>query len=239
MSPTVTQEEAAEAREQVGPQVAGDAAPDAPDAVPGDVADAGPGEIVHAAFRGAVAAGAMTGMRAFTVSIGLVEEPPPRAILRQRAHGLMKRVPRRRRRAIQEAAHWGYGAFGGAVFGALPAGLRKRRWAGPAYGLAIWLGFEAGIAPALGLSQAKRPGRWSAPRSPPTTFSTASSSANCVPGRAGSAPKPARAPGDLHQPLGVGRFEAETPVEAVRVGRGEHDLPQPGNVGMGEQRARR
>ena len=42
------------------------------------------------------------------------------------------------------------------MFGALPRGLRRRAWAGPVYGLAVWLGFEMGIAPALGLSQAKR-----------------------------------------------------------------------------------
>jgi hypothetical protein len=42
------------------------------------------------------------------------------------------------------------------MFGALPRGLRRRPWAGPVYGLAVWLGFEMGIAPTLGLSQAKR-----------------------------------------------------------------------------------
>jgi hypothetical protein len=115
------------------------------------------GEIAHAAFRGAVAAAAMTGMRALTVSAGLVEETPPKAIIRQRAEGLIRRAPRRRRRAVIEAIHWSYGAAGGAVFGAMPASIRRRRWSGPVYGLAVWLGFEAGIAPALGLSQAKHP----------------------------------------------------------------------------------
>jgi hypothetical protein len=42
------------------------------------------------------------------------------------------------------------------VFGMLPGAVRRRRWAGPVYGLVVWLGFELGIAPALGLSQAKR-----------------------------------------------------------------------------------
>lgn len=42
------------------------------------------------------------------------------------------------------------------MFGALPRALRRRPWAGPLYGLAVWLGFEMAIAPALGLSQAKR-----------------------------------------------------------------------------------
>ena len=114
------------------------------------------GEVAHAALRGAVAAMAMTGMRAFTVNAGLVKQPPPQAIFRQKARGLMALVPRKKRRAAIELTHWGYGAAGGAVFGALPDGVRRRRWAGPAYGLVLWLGFEAGLAPALGLSQAKR-----------------------------------------------------------------------------------
>jgi len=34
--------------------------------------------------------------------------------------------------------------------------VRRRPWAGPVFGLVVWLSFELGIAPALGLSQAKR-----------------------------------------------------------------------------------
>jgi hypothetical protein len=116
-----------------------------------------PSEVAHAAGRGAIAAMAMTGMRAFTIDLGVVQESPPQAILRQRARGLLRRVPRKRRRAGIELAHWAYGAGGGAVYGLLPDRLRLRAWAGPAYGLLVWLGFELGVAPALGLSQAKRP----------------------------------------------------------------------------------
>jgi hypothetical protein len=100
---------------------------------------------------------AMTGMRAFTVSAGIVEQPPPQAILKQKAHGLVRMVPRKSRRAAIELFHWGYGAGGGATFALMPEELRRRRWAGPVYGLVIWLGFELGIAPVLGLSQAKKP----------------------------------------------------------------------------------
>jgi hypothetical protein len=113
-------------------------------------------EVAHAAVRGAVAAMAMTGMRAFTVDLGLVEETPPNAILKKKARGLIRQVPRARRRAAVELAHWAYGAGGGAVFGALPDGLRRKRWAGPAYGFGVWVGFEAVIAPTLGLSQARQ-----------------------------------------------------------------------------------
>jgi len=112
-------------------------------------------EVAHAAGRGTVAAMAMTGMRAFTVNVGIVEQSPPKAILKQKARGLMAVVPRKKRRAAIELFHWGYGAGGGAAFALLPDAVRRRRWAGPVYGLAIWLGFELGIAPVLGLSQSK------------------------------------------------------------------------------------
>lgn len=112
-------------------------------------------DVLHAAMRGAIAAMAMSGMRAFTVNVGLVEETPPEAILRRRARGLMRRVPRRRRPAVVQLLHWGYGAVGGATFGLLPRAVRRRPWAGPAYGLAAWLGFELALVPALGLRHAR------------------------------------------------------------------------------------
>ncbi len=101
---------------------------------------------------------AMTGMRVLTIELGLVKQTPPQAVGRQRARGaraLLRRAPRRQRRGLIEAAHWAFGAGGGAAFGALPGAMRRRPWAGPVYGLVVWLGFELGIAPALGLSQAK------------------------------------------------------------------------------------
>ena len=112
--------------------------------------------VAHASLRGVLGAMAMTGMRAFTISAGWVDEPPPRAILRQKSKGLFHVVPRKKRRAAMELAHWVYGAQGGAVFALLPDGLRRVRWAGPLYGLVTWAGFEGVIAPALGLSQASK-----------------------------------------------------------------------------------
>jgi hypothetical protein len=114
------------------------------------------GELAHAGLRGAIAAMAMTGMRAFTVDLGIVEQTPPEAILKQKARGLIRRVPKKHRRATIELVHWGYGAGGGAAFRLLPDEARRRAWAGPVYGLLVWLGFELGIAPLLGLTQAKR-----------------------------------------------------------------------------------
>jgi hypothetical protein len=113
-------------------------------------------EIAHGALRGAIAAMAMTGMRTFTIETGIVDEPPPEALFKQKARRLLRQVPRPHRRAAVELAHWAYGAGGGAAFAALPEGLRRRPWAGPAYGLVVWLGFELAIAPALRLSQVKR-----------------------------------------------------------------------------------
>ena len=117
------------------------------------------GDVLRGAAWGAVGAMAMTGMRVITTELGLVQQTPPQALKRQRARGvraLLRRAPRTQRKGLVEAAHWAFGVGGGAVFGALPGALRRRRWAGPVYGLAVWLGFEMGIAPALGLSQAKR-----------------------------------------------------------------------------------
>ena len=113
-------------------------------------------EVLHAAGRGSVGAMAMTGMRALTVSLGIVEQTPPQAIIKQKARGLLALVPRKRRRAAIEVFHWGYGAAGGAAFGLMPEEVRRRPYAGPIYGLVIWLGFEMAIAPALGLSQARK-----------------------------------------------------------------------------------
>lgn len=115
-----------------------------------------PAEVLHASLRGAIAAMAMSGMRAFTVDLGIVEQSPPQAIVRQRARGLIRRVPRKRRGATIELFHWTYGAGGGAAFALLPAAIRRQPWAGPAYGLLVWLGFETAIAPALGLTQATK-----------------------------------------------------------------------------------
>jgi hypothetical protein len=117
------------------------------------------GDVLSGAARGALGAMAMTGMRVMTTELGLVEQTPPQALARQRARGIravLRRAPREQRRGLIEAAHWTFGAGGGAAFGALPPAVRRHRWAGPVYGLLVWLGFELGIAPLLGLSQAKR-----------------------------------------------------------------------------------
>jgi hypothetical protein len=102
---------------------------------------------------------AMTGMRRLTTGLGLLEQPPPQAMAEQAPgfSALIDRVPPDRRDEVVELAHWAYGAAGGAIYGALmPARLRRTRWAGPAYGLAVWAAFEAGIAPLLGVEHARQ-----------------------------------------------------------------------------------
>lgn len=114
-----------------------------------------PGRALHSAARGAVAAMAMTGMRTWSVHAGLLEQTPPQALANQRrVHGWLRMIPRRRRRAVIEVLHWGYGAGGGAAFGLLPEAARRSAWSGPAYGVVLWLAFEFGLAPALRLKQA-------------------------------------------------------------------------------------
>jgi hypothetical protein len=112
--------------------------------------------VAHATMRGVVGAMAMTGMRNVTAGLGLLEEAPPRAILRETSKGLLHLVPRKRRRAVIELFHWGVGAQGGATFALLPDELRRARWAGPVYGLAVWAVFDAVLAPALGIRHAKK-----------------------------------------------------------------------------------
>ena len=106
------------------------------------------GDVAHGALRGAIAAMAMTGMRTVTVSAGLVHQAPPQQLAGE-AEGTD--------RALQELAHWAFGAAGGAGYGALPRAWRARAWTGPLYGLLIMASFEA-TAPLIGLSHHERAG---------------------------------------------------------------------------------
>jgi hypothetical protein len=115
-------------------------------------------EVASAAVRGAIGAMAMTGMRTFTADAGLVRETPPQSIAKKRRpSGVLSYVPKSRRRAFVEVMHWSVGVTGGAIFGLMPDGLRRTPWFGPVYGVAILVSYDFGIAPLLGLKQAKRP----------------------------------------------------------------------------------
>lgn len=116
--------------------------------------------LVAGTVRGTLAAMAMTGLRQVTTGLGLVQQTPPEAVLKQSASGALGRRPRlaslvaRRERAVIELAHWLYGAAGGAAFGLLPRRVVREAWSGPAYGLATWVLFELSVAPILGLDKA-------------------------------------------------------------------------------------
>ena len=107
-------------------------------------------------MRGVAGAVAMSVMRAATTRAGLVRRTPPDAIALERAPRLVAGLPRAARRPAIELGHLTYGGAAGAVFAALPGLPRGSRWGGPAYGLATWLLYEAVLAPALGLSHARR-----------------------------------------------------------------------------------
>ena len=111
--------------------------------------------VARGVVGGVVAAMAMSGMRTVTPPLGLVEATPPQA-LAERARGLLLRVPPPQRPAAVELLHWAVGATAGAAFGVLPAHRRRSPWAGPAWGVGVWLVFEAGVSPALGLRRAER-----------------------------------------------------------------------------------
>jgi hypothetical protein len=101
------------------------------------------------AARGVVAAMAMTGMRRVTKGLGLVRQAPPERVAHKGFPRLFARVPRQHRDLTIELGHWAYGALAGAAYGAAPEAIRRRAWAGPAYGLAIWVVFESSVAPFL------------------------------------------------------------------------------------------
>lgn len=104
----------------------------------------------------------MTGTRQLTKGLGLIERTPPEQIvadLEDEVPGLLAHVPAARRQAAIELFHWAYGAAGGVVFALAPAAIRRRTWSGPAYGLLVWAGFAAVIAPALKLPMGGHEGR--------------------------------------------------------------------------------
>jgi hypothetical protein len=113
--------------------------------------------MIHAAFRGAIGAMAMTGIRQFAAHADVIRDDPPARMARKQAKGLLRSVPRRKRGAVVELIHWIMGAAFGLAFGLLPESVRMRAWSGPAFGFLVWLGFDTIVAPGLGLKQRRWP----------------------------------------------------------------------------------
>ena len=101
--------------------------------------------MIHAFFRGAVGALAMTGVREFAKHAGLVGEDPPQRLTRKKAG--------RRSRVIAQVVHLAMGGAFGAAYGLLPEPVRMKPWSGPVYGVLVWIGFDTAVAPLLGLER--------------------------------------------------------------------------------------
>ena len=108
-------------------------------------------DALEGAMRGVIGSLAMSGLRQFSASLGLIEKTPPEEIADEPADGLMERVPPERRKAAVLAIHSAIGAAGGVTYGAVPNVVRQKSWSGPIWGMIIWVSYEAGVAPLLGL----------------------------------------------------------------------------------------
>jgi len=108
-----------------------------------------PSVLLRAAARGLSGAMMMSAVRQATIHLGLMREPPPETMVRGGTPALVEELDEGTRRAVTEIAHWAYGAGGGAAYALLPERLRRPPWAGPAYGVALWLGYELALAPLL------------------------------------------------------------------------------------------
>lgn len=102
-----------------------------------------------AAARGVVGAMAMTGLRLMTTGLGLLRKTPPDELATEAVPALLAMVPPAKRDEAIELAHWAFGAAASVGYTLLPAAVRRRSWAGPAYGLAIWAAYEAVVTPLL------------------------------------------------------------------------------------------
>jgi hypothetical protein len=102
--------------------------------------------VVEGALSGVVGAMAMSGLRSLTKHLGALRRSPPERVVDAAAPEASGDA----RVVVQELAHWGFGAACGAVYGTLPAGLRRSPVVGVIYGLGVWAFFETVMRPMLG-----------------------------------------------------------------------------------------
>lgn len=118
------------------------------------------GTLAAGALRGVVAAMSMTGFRTLGAEFGLLDQgTPPERMADEAIPKLMAVVPAHLRPGVVDLLHLGYGGLGGAVFATIPDRWRRHWSAGPLFGTALWVGYNAAIVPALGLhaEQRRRP----------------------------------------------------------------------------------
>ena len=106
-------------------------------------------------MRGVIGALAMSGLRTFARDLGQVEKTPPEEIADKPAEGLFEHVPADYRKTAVGVLHLLVGAAGGVAYGAVPDPIRQKAWSGPIWGVTIWVSYEFGAAPLLGLKHAR------------------------------------------------------------------------------------
>jgi hypothetical protein len=118
------------------------------------------GSLAAGALRGVIGAMSMTGSRTLAAEFGLLDQgTPPERIADEAIPKLMAAVPESARPGVVDLLHLGYGALGGAVYTAVPQRWRRHWVSGPAYGMALWLGYNAAAVPLLRLhpDRSRRP----------------------------------------------------------------------------------
>ncbi|MEV5410955.1 DUF6789 family protein [Thermopolyspora sp. NPDC052614] len=103
---------------------------------------------LRGAAAGTLATGAMSALMLAGARAGLMRHQPPKRIARAFLPGHRHR-PKPGERLLGTAAHFGFGAASGAVFGLLVGDRRPRILAGVVYALAIWAVGYQGWVPRL------------------------------------------------------------------------------------------
>jgi hypothetical protein len=105
------------------------------------------GQAVRGALAGVAATGAMSAFLYAAQHAGALRKQPPRIIL----ESLAPELPPARSRPLSLAAHFGYGAAGGACYALLTRVIPRNAVTGAVFGLAIWAASYEGWLPALGI----------------------------------------------------------------------------------------
>lgn len=106
------------------------------------------GRMTRGAVAGTLATGAMSALMLAAGRTGLLRHQPPKRIARAFLPGHRHR-PKPGERLLGGAAHFGFGAASGALFGLLVGDRRPRIPVGVGYGLAVWAVSYQGWVPRL------------------------------------------------------------------------------------------